>query len=90
MPRNAHRLTTYGGTETLERDVETKTLVYDKENVSRKNQKRVDSDPLHYVTSLTAACQHVSDYPSRRHPLAMVPAIASTDTITAGQSPQSV
>jgi transposase len=42
----------------LERDVETMTLVYDKGNVSRKNQKRVDSAQLHYVTSLTAASQH--------------------------------
>ena len=42
----------------LERDIETMTLVYDKGNVSRKNQKRVDSAQLHYVTSLTAASQH--------------------------------
>lgn len=42
----------------LERDVETMTLVYDKGNVSRKNQKRVDGAQLHYVTSLTAASQH--------------------------------
>jgi transposase len=42
----------------LERDIETMTLVYDKGNVSRKNQKRVDNAELHYVTSLTAASQH--------------------------------
>jgi transposase len=42
----------------LERDIETMTLVYDKGNVSRKNQKRVDNAQLHYVTSLTAASQH--------------------------------
>ena len=42
----------------LERDVETMTLVYDKGNVSRDNQKRVDRAHLHYVTSLTAASQH--------------------------------
>ena len=42
----------------LERDVETVTLIYDKGNVSRENQKRVDSSQLHYVTSLTAASKH--------------------------------
>ena len=42
----------------LERDVETMTLIYDKGNVSRKNQMRVDTAQLHYVTSLTAASQH--------------------------------
>jgi transposase len=42
----------------LERDLETMTLIYDKGNVSRENQKRVDSSQLHYVTSLTAASQH--------------------------------
>jgi len=42
----------------LERDVETVTLIYDKGNVSRENQKRVDDSQLHYVTSLTAASQH--------------------------------
>jgi len=42
----------------LERDVETMTLIYDKGNVSRENQKRVDISQLHYVTSLTAASQH--------------------------------
>jgi len=42
----------------LERDVETITLIYDKGNVSRENQKRVDTLQLHYVTSLTAASQH--------------------------------
>ena len=41
----------------LERDVETMTLVYDKGNVSRENQKRVDAAQMHYVTSLTAASQ---------------------------------
>lgn len=42
----------------LERDVETMTLVYDKGNVSRDNQKLVDRAHLHYVTSLTVASQH--------------------------------
>ena len=44
----------------LKRDIEAITIVYDKGNVSRKNQKRVDSPPLHlhYVTALTAASQN--------------------------------
>jgi len=42
----------------LHRDVESLTLVFDKGNVSRANQKLVDDSSLHYVTGLTAASQH--------------------------------
>jgi len=41
----------------LNRDVESMTIVYDKGNVSRANQTRVDTARLHYVTGLTAASQ---------------------------------
>ena len=42
----------------LHRDVQSLTLVFDKGNVSRANQKLVDGSELHYVTGLTAASQH--------------------------------
>lgn len=42
----------------LHRGVQSLTLVFDKGNVSRANQKRVDGSELHYVTGLTAASQH--------------------------------
>ena len=41
----------------LGRQVESLTLVYDKGNVSRENQGRVDASKFHYVTGLTAASQ---------------------------------
>ncbi len=41
----------------LGRQVESLTLVYDKGNVSRENQERVDASNLHYVTGVTAASQ---------------------------------
>lgn len=41
----------------LGRDVESLTIVYDKGNVSRDNQKRVDASKLHYVTAMTTASQ---------------------------------
>jgi transposase len=41
----------------LGRDMDSLTIVYDKGNVSRNNQQRVDSSKLHYVTALTAASQ---------------------------------
>jgi transposase len=42
----------------LHRDIESMTIVFDKGNVSRANQKLVDGSQLHYVTGLTAASQH--------------------------------
>lgn len=42
----------------LHRDVQSLTLIFDKGNVSRANQKLVDGSELHYVTGLTAASQH--------------------------------
>lgn len=41
----------------LHRDVTSLTIVFDKGNVSRLNQKRVDGSGIHYVTGLTAASQ---------------------------------
>jgi transposase len=41
----------------LHRDVTSMTIVYDKGNVSRRNQTLVDGSRLHYVTALTAASQ---------------------------------
>ena len=41
----------------LHRDVAGLTIVFDKGNVSRGNQKLVDGSKLHYVTGLTAASQ---------------------------------
>jgi transposase len=38
-------------------DIESVTLVYDKGNVSRANQRRVDESGLHYVSALTVASQ---------------------------------
>jgi transposase len=41
----------------LQRDLDSLTLVYDKGNVSRANQKQVDQSGFHYVASLTASSQ---------------------------------
>ena len=41
----------------LHRDVTSLTIVFDKGNVSRANQKLVDDSKIHYVTGLTAASQ---------------------------------
>lgn len=41
----------------LQRDLDSLTLVYDKGNVSRANQKEVDQSGIHYVASLTASSQ---------------------------------
>lgn len=41
----------------LGRDLDSLTLVYDKGNVSRANQRLVDDAKLHYVASLTASSQ---------------------------------
>lgn len=41
----------------LGRNVESLTLVYDKGNVSRANQRQVDASGLHYVTAVTSASQ---------------------------------
>lgn len=41
----------------LQRDLAALTLVYDKGNVSRGNQRQVDQSGIHYVASLTASSQ---------------------------------
>ena len=41
----------------LHRDLESLTLIYDKGNVSRANQRQVDESRLHYVSALTVASQ---------------------------------
>lgn len=41
----------------LQRELDSLTLVYDKGNVSRANQKQVDQTGIHYVASLTASSQ---------------------------------
>lgn len=38
-------------------DIESLTLVYDKGNVSRANQRQVDDSKIHYVSALTVASQ---------------------------------
>lgn len=41
----------------LRRDLESLTVIYDKGNVSRANQRQVDESKLHYVSALTVASQ---------------------------------
>lgn len=41
----------------LPRDLESLTIIYDKGNVSRANQRQVDESKLHYVSALTVASQ---------------------------------
>jgi transposase len=41
----------------LHRDLTSLTIVFDKGNVSRKNQRMVDDSKMHYVTGLTVASQ---------------------------------
>ena len=41
----------------LHRDVQSLTIIFDKGNVSRANQRLVDASQLHYVTGLTVASQ---------------------------------
>ena len=41
----------------LRRNIEFLTIIYDKGNVSRANQRQVDASKLHYVSALTVASQ---------------------------------
>jgi transposase len=41
----------------LQRDLDSLTVVYDKGNVSRANQRQVDDAKIHYVSALTVASQ---------------------------------
>jgi len=41
----------------LRRDIESLTIVYDKGNVSRANQRQVDESKIHYVSALTVVSQ---------------------------------
>jgi len=41
----------------LGRDIDSLTVVYDKGNVSRDNQRQVDESKIHYVSALTVASQ---------------------------------
>jgi len=51
----------------LHRDITSLTIVFDKGNVSRKNQKMVDDSKLHYVTGLTVASQ--KEFVQKANPL---------------------
>lgn len=57
----------------LGRDLDSLTLVYDKGNVSRANQKIVDDAKLHYVASLTASSQRalVAEANSKMEPVVL-------------------
>jgi transposase len=67
----------------LSLDVEGLTIVYDKGNVSRANQARVDEAHLHYVTSVTAASQPALVAEANAH-LAPV-ALPSGETVQAAR-----
>jgi transposase len=51
----------------LQRDVTSLTIVFDKGNVSRENQKLVDDSRIHYVTGLTVASQ--KEFVEKANPL---------------------
>lgn len=57
----------------MEQNLDSLTLVYDKGNVSRANQTRVDTSSLHYVASLTASSQRalVTEANAQMQPLSL-------------------
>jgi len=65
----------------LHRDVAALTIVFDKGNVSRANQKLVDGSQLHYVTGLTAASQHT--LVEKANPLLASVVLAGGETVSA-------
>ena len=65
----------------LNRELETMTIVYDKGNVSRSNQKLVDTSRLHYVTGVTVASQ--SELVKHANPLLASVEIAEGETVLA-------
>lgn len=65
----------------LHRDVMSLTIVFDKGNVSRANQKLVESSGIHYVTALTAASQ--KDLVEKANPLLARVDLAKGDPVLA-------
>jgi transposase len=65
----------------LHRDITSMTIVFDKGNVSRKNQKLVDGSGIHYVTGLTAASQ--KELVQKANPLLAPVELASSEQVLA-------
>ncbi|MBM4080763.1 MAG: IS1634 family transposase [Planctomycetes bacterium] len=65
----------------LHRDVTSLTIVFDKGNVSRANQKLVDGSDMHYVTGLTTASQKA--LVQKANPLLAPVALASGEEVLA-------
>jgi transposase len=65
----------------LHRDVTSLTIVFDKGNVSRANQKLVDGSKIHYVTGLTAASQ--KELVAKANPLLAPVKLAGGDEVLA-------
>jgi len=65
----------------LHRDVTSLTIVFDKGNVSRANQKLVDASRIHYVTGLTAASQ--KELVTKANPLLTTVKLASGQEVLA-------
>jgi len=65
----------------LHRDTESLTVVYDKGNVSRANQQKVDESKLHYLSALTVASQR--ELVDEANPLLAPVAIAEGEEVPA-------
>jgi transposase len=63
----------------LRRDIESLTVIYDKGNVSRANQRQVDESKLHYVSALTVASQR--ELVNQANPLLTPVEIAEGETV---------
>lgn len=65
----------------LRRNIDSLTVVYDKGNVSRANQRQVDDAKIHYVSALTVASQR--KLVDRANPLLAPVQIAEGETVPA-------
>lgn len=74
--------------EELKIPIDTLTLVFDKGNVSRANQRRVDESKLHYLTGLTVASQ--KDLVARANQALSAVALSNEQTVMAYRTKETI
>ncbi|MGQ0504692.1 MAG: IS1634 family transposase, partial [Myxococcaceae bacterium] len=72
----------------LRREVESLTVIYDKGNVSRANQRHVDESKLHYVSALTVASQR--ELVNEANPLLAPVEIAAGESVLAHRTKRKI
>jgi len=72
----------------LQHDIDSLTVIYDKGNVSRANQRQVDEAKLHYVSALTVASQR--KLVDQANPLLVPVEIAKGETMPAYQTKKKI